>query len=130
MRPRILTVDDSRTVRIIVRNAFKAFDCEVIEAGDGMEGLTKVRSKPDLVLLDITMPGMDGVSMLRAMNADPELKNVPVVMLTAEGQKEIAEQAIALGSRGYLRKPFTNDVLIAHARTIIPLAEKPAAVPA
>lgn len=130
MRPRILTVDDSRTVRIIVRNAFKAYDCEVIEAGDGVEGLAKARSKPDLVLLDITMPGMDGVAMLEQMHADPELKDVPVVMLTAEGQKEIAERAIALGSRGYLRKPFGNDVLISHVRTIIPLAAKPAAVPA
>ena len=123
MPVKILSVDDSRTVRIIIRNAFKRYDCEILEAANGQEGLEKARLKPDIVLLDITMPILDGVAMLEAMNADPELKNIPVVMLTAEGQKSIAEHAAALGSRGYIMKPFANEVLIQQVASIVPLRE-------
>lgn len=127
MPVKILSVDDSKTVRIIVRNAFKRFDCEIIEAGNGVEGLEKAKSMPDIMLVDITMPVMDGLSMLEKLKADPELKSIPVVMLTAEGQKATAEQAIALGSRGYLVKPFTPDTLIQQVNSIVPLKEKAAA---
>ncbi|HVU31919.1 MAG TPA: response regulator [Opitutaceae bacterium] len=124
MPHRILTVDDSKTVRIIIRNAFKRFDCEILEAGNGMEGLDRAKSKPDLILLDITMPVMSGVEMLERLHADPELAGIPVVMLTAEGQKTTAERAMQLGSRGYLMKPFTNDALIQQVSTILALQEK------
>lgn len=120
---KILSVDDSRTVRIIIRNAFKRFGCEILEAGTGVEGLEKARAKPDLILLDITMPQMDGVTMLERLRADPELAGIPVIMLTAEGQKTMAERAASLGARGYLMKPFTNDALIAQASAIVPLQE-------
>ena len=123
---KILTVDDSKTVRIIIRNAFKRFDCEIIEAGHGMEGLEKARLKPDLILLDVTMPVMTGIELLERLHADPELSTIPVVMLTAEGQKTTAEQAVALGSRGYIVKPFTNDALIEHVGGIVSLPEKAA----
>ena len=65
------------------------------------------------------MPIMDGLTMLERLVATPELKSIPVVMLTAEGQK-----AAALGSRGYLMKPFTADALTKHVASIVPLAEK------
>ncbi|ACB74548.1 response regulator [Opitutus terrae] len=121
---RILTVDDSRTVRIIIRNAFKRFDCEIIEAGNGLEGLEKAKSKPDLVLLDITMPTMDGLGMLEGLRANPELQDLPVIMLTAEGQKSTADQTVALGSRGYVVKPFTNEMLIQQVSKVVSLVEK------
>lgn len=121
---KILTVDDSRTVRIIIRNTFKRFDCEIIEAGNGAEGLEQAKERPDLVLLDITMPIMDGVTMLEKMQADPALKDIPVVMLTAEGQKAMAERAAALGSRGYLMKPFTGEALIQQVSGIVTLQER------
>jgi CheY-like chemotaxis protein len=127
MAVKILSVDDSKTVRIIIRNAFKRFDCEILEAAHGVEGLEKAKSKPDLILLDITMPIMDGIEMLSKLHADPALTGIPVVMLTAEGQKNTAEQAIALGSRGYLMKPFSNDALIQQVSKIVTLQEKPAA---
>ena len=86
MRYRILTVDDSKTVRCIVRKAFKTFDCDILEASNGVEGLA-IASKetPDVILLDVTMPVMDGVEMLTKLKADPQLKAIPVIMLTAEG---------------------------------------------
>ncbi len=127
MALKILTVDDSKTVRIIIRNAFKRFDCEIIEASHGVEGLEKARTKPDLVLLDITMPIMDGLEMLGKLRADASLAGLPVIMLTAEGQKTTAEQAMALGATGYIVKPFTNDALIQQVTKIVPLQEKAAA---
>jgi CheY-like chemotaxis protein len=127
MSLKILTVDDSKTVRIIIRNAFKRFDCEIIEASHGIEGLEKAKTMPDLVLLDITMPIMDGLEMLGKLRANPATSEIPVIMLTAEGQKATAEQAMALGSRSYLMKPFTNDKLVEHVGKIIVLPEKPVA---
>lgn len=127
MSLKILTVDDSKTVRIIIRNAFKRFACEIIEAAHGIEGLEKAKTSPDLILLDITMPIMDGIEMLERLRADPAVANIPVVMLTAEGQKSMAMRAMELGSRGYLVKPFTADALIQQVSTIIPLREKLAA---
>jgi CheY-like chemotaxis protein len=124
MSLKILTVDDSKTIRIIIRNAFKRFDCEIIEAGNGVEGLEQAKQNPDLILLDITMPIMDGLSMLAGLRAKPETQGVPVVMLTAEGQKASAEKAVALGSRGYLTKPFTADALIQHVSGVVTLQEK------
>jgi CheY-like chemotaxis protein len=124
MSAKILTVDDSKTIRIIIRNAFKRYDCEIFEAGNGIEGLDRAKAKPDLILLDITMPIMDGLTMLERLCESPELKNIPVVMLTAEGQKAAAERAIALGSRGYLTKPFTAEALIKQVSTLVTLTEK------
>ncbi|PTY00676.1 response regulator [Opitutus sp. ER46] len=123
----ILTVDDSKTVRIIIRNAFKRFDCEVIEASHGVEGLEKAKSKPNLILLDVTMPVMTGMELLARLHADPELAQIPVIMLTAEGQKTTAEQAVSLGSRGYIVKPFTNDVLLQEVAKLLTLEPRPAA---
>jgi len=130
MRYKILTVDDSKTVRIIVRKAFKAFDCEILEAGNGVEGLA-VASKemPDLILLDVTMPVMDGVEMLTKLKSDQALKGIPVMMLTAEGGRDHVLKIAKIGVRDYLVKPFKEEVLIEKAGRIIdlkPLSEAPA----
>jgi two-component system cell cycle response regulator len=129
MRKKILTVDDSKTVRIIVRKAFKAFDCDILEAGNGVEGLA-VASKeiPDLILLDITMPVMDGVETLTKLKSDPQLKGIPVMMLTAEGGKEHVLKIAKIGVRDYIVKPFKEDTLIEKTNRIIelkPLADGP-----
>lgn len=129
MRKKILTVDDSKTVRIIVRKAFKSYDCEILEAGNGVEGLA-VASKdlPDLILLDITMPVMDGVETLTKLKSDPHLKAIPVMMLTAEGGKDNVLKIAKIGVRDYIVKPFKEDLLIEKAGRIIdlkPLADGP-----
>lgn len=132
MRKKILTVDDSKTVRIIVRKAFKSFDCDILEAGNGVEGLA-VASKdlPDLILLDITMPVMDGVETLTKLKSDPHLKGIPVMMLTAEGGKENVLKIARIGVRDYIVKPFKEDLLIEKTGRIIdlkPLSEGPVRV--
>jgi two-component system cell cycle response regulator len=129
MRYKILTVDDSKTVRIIVRKAFKAYDCDILEAGNGVEGLA-IASKemPDLILLDVTMPVMDGVEMLTKLKSDASLKAIPVMMLTAEGGRDNVLKIAKIGIRDYVVKPFKEEALIEKAGRIIdlkPLSDTP-----
>jgi two-component system cell cycle response regulator len=130
MRYKVLTVDDSKTVRIIVRKAFKPFDCEILEAANGVEGLAvAAKEMPDLVLLDVTMPVMDGVEMLTKLKADPALKGIPVMMLTAEGGRDNVLKIAKIGVRDYVVKPFKEEVLIEKCGRIIdlkPISESPA----
>lgn len=125
MGPKILTVDDSKTIRMIISKAFKPFDCEVSEASNGVEGLAMAsKEKPDLIILDLTMPIMDGYETLTKLKADPELKNIPVVMLTAEAGRENVLRIARLGVRDYLVKPFKEDLVIERVGRIIDLKPK------
>jgi two-component system, cell cycle response regulator len=125
MGPKILTVDDSRTIRMIVARAFKTFACEIFEAADGMEGLTTAqRERPDIIILDLTMPVMDGVEMLTKLKADPELRAIPVVMLTAEAGRENVLRIAKLGVRDYLIKPFKEELIVERVGRIIDLKAK------
>ncbi|OAM88444.1 response regulator [Termitidicoccus mucosus] len=122
MRYKILTVDDSKTVRIIVKKAFRLYDCDILEAANGVEGLAVAsKESPDAILLDVTMPVMDGVEMLTRLKSDPALKNVPVVMLTAEGGRDNVLKIAKIGVRDYIVKPFKEDVLIQKVGRIIDL---------
>ena len=79
MSIKILTVDDSRTIRMIIQRAFRPYDSVICEAPNGAEGLVAAaRERPDLIILDITMPVMDGVSMLAKLKEDAELSAIPV----------------------------------------------------
>lgn len=130
MRYKILSVDDSKTVRIIIKKAFKNYDCEILEASNGVEGLAlAAKEPPDVILLDVTMPVMDGVEMLTKLKADPALKTIPVVMLTAEGGKENVLKIAKIGVRDYIVKPFKEDVLVQKVGRIIdlkPITDSPA----
>lgn len=122
MRPKLLTVDDSRTVRIIIRNTLKAYDLEIFEATNGVEGLAMAaKAVPDLILLDITMPVMDGVEMLYKLKADPALKGIPVIMLTAEGGKDNVLKIVKIGVCDYIVKPFKADILLQKIGHIVDL---------
>jgi CheY-like chemotaxis protein len=131
MATKILSVDDSRTIRRLVVRAFTPYDCTVAEAGNGEEGLAvAARERPDLIILDVTMPTMDGVTMLTHLRADPELKATPVIMLTAESGRENVLQIARLGIRDYLVKPFKDEQLIEKAGRVVSLVKKSAAAPA
>lgn len=122
MRNRILTVDDSKTVRIIINKAFKGFDCEILEAANGVEGLAVAsKESPDLILLDVTMPVMDGIEMLTKLKADPATRGIPVIMLTAEGGREAVLRIAKIGIRDYIVKPFKEDVLAEKVSRVIEL---------
>jgi len=125
---KVLSVDDSRTIRLIVTRAFMPYDCVVIEAANGEEGLAAAaREKPDLILLDITMPVMDGLTMLAKLKEDDELKLMPVIMLTAETARDKVLRVSKLGVHDYLIKPFRAEQLIETAARAVPLQKKAAA---
>ena len=125
MTLKILTVDDSKTIRMIVKKALKTFDCMIIEAEDGEVGLAAAtKEKPDLIILDITMPVMTGVEMLGKLKENPELKDIPVIMLTAESGKENVVQIVKMGVKDYMVKPFKGDQLIDRIKKIMPLDSK------
>jgi CheY-like chemotaxis protein len=125
MPTKILTVDDSLTVRLVLAKAFGAYDCIVFEACNGKEGLAVAAAeKPDLIILDLCMPVMDGIAMLTKLRADPDLKMIPVVMLTAESDCENVFQVTKLGVRDYILKPFREEQVLERVARIIPLQKR------
>ncbi len=122
MALKILTVDDSRTIRMIVKKAFKPYHCQLFEAENGVEGLSAAaKEKPDLIVLDITMPVMTGIEMLGKLKEDPMLSQIPVIMLTAESGKDSVMSIIKMGVSDYIVKPFKGEQLIERAQNIVDL---------
>jgi two-component system, cell cycle response regulator len=108
--PRILTVDDSRPIRMIVSKAMAEFGFEIGEAEDGNDGLKKLAEKPyDLVILDVTMPNLDGPGMLAKMREQGD--KTPVLMLTSESKTSIVATLMKMGIQDYVLKPFKADEL-------------------
>jgi diguanylate cyclase (GGDEF)-like protein len=110
----ILIAEDSRVVRAILREPLRGHGYRVLEAGDGEQALACcVRERPDVVLLDVEMPVMDGHQVLARIKQQPELADVPVVFLTARATTEDVVQGLRLGAHDYLRKPFEASELLA-----------------
>ena len=125
MAMKVLTVDDSKTIRMIVKKAFKRYNCELFEAENGVEGLAvAAKEKPGLIILDITMPVMNGIEMLEKLKSEPELKDIPVIMLTAESGKENVMQIVKMGVKDYMVKPFKGEDLIGRVEKIVKLAPR------
>ena len=111
--PRFLVVDDFSTMRRVVRGLLKeiGFD-DVDEADDGVAALAKLKSQPyDFVICDIGMPIMSGIDLLRMVRTDAALRQIPMLMVTAEARKEDIVLAVQNGAAGYLVKPFTKEAL-------------------
>jgi CheY-like chemotaxis protein len=122
MSYKILTVDDSKMVRMIVTKAFLPYACEIFEAGNGTDGLASaVIVQPDLIFLDITMADMNGLVVLEKIREIEALQATPVVMLTAESGNNSIERADKLKVAGYIAKPFKGDQLLALAGQILNL---------
>ena len=124
---RVLIVDDSSVMRKIVERSLRQAGVdisEVREAGNGAEALGVLNDGAvDLVLCDINMPVMDGIEFLRQLKGVDNAKNVPVVMITTEGSESHVVQALSVGARGYIRKPFTPEQVKEH---VVPLlVDKP-----
>ncbi len=125
MIPRILSVDDSKTIRLILARLLRPFVCEFAEAADGEEGLAKVAEfQPSLIILDHNMPNMDGLTMLQHLRVIPQFKRTPVIMLSAESGPSNIAAAARLGVRDYVTKPFSDDVLIGKIGRIIKLVPR------
>ncbi len=110
---KILVVDDEPDVVSTVGYRLKFANCLVVTASNGQEGLERAAAdKPDLILLDTNMPGMNGHEMLERLRADPALKHIPVIMLTARCEPEDIAAASARGIADYVTKPFDFGQLI------------------
>ena len=126
MSPKILSVDDSKTVRALLARLFRPYACELCEATNGEEGLAvAARERPDLILLDYNMPVMDGVTMLRRLRDDAELRRTPVIMLTSESSAENIATVARLGVHDYITKPFNEERLLAKTARVVPLVARP-----
>jgi two-component system chemotaxis response regulator CheY len=109
----VLVVDDQMSVRALVRQALMTLGVkQIADAADGEEGLRMLRIRQThLVLSDMTMPRMDGLALLKAVRADPALKQIGFIMLTSRGEAELVKEAIAAGVNNYITKPFAIGLL-------------------
>lgn len=118
-----LIVDDSSVMRKIVERCLRQAGmdlAQVLEASNGEEALALVKTnKLDLILSDINMPVMDGLEFVRNMQTLEGGKNVPVVMITTEGGEKHVMEALSLGAKGYIRKPFTPDQVKEHVIPVL-----------
>lgn len=120
--PTILIVDDSRAIRQILGRSLKGAGHFVLEANNGLEGLAVARAEaPDLILLDIDMPIMDGLAAMREISADRDLSRIPVLFLTARTDSKEVAAGLSLGAQDYLRKPCEPEELLARVGTALRL---------
>ncbi len=111
---KVLIVDDEPDLISTVEHRLKFTDCQTVTASNGLEGLERAAAeKPDLILLDMNMPVMDGQEMLGRLRADPALKHIPVIMLTARCESQDITAASAHGVSDYVTKPFDFAELMA-----------------
>jgi DNA-binding response OmpR family regulator len=128
VRPSVLVVDDEPKVVQTLQDRLEMNDYIVHTAYDGIEALGKaVRLKPDIVLLDIIMPEMDGLEMLEALRANPGCNDISVIMLTARSHADDMERAHACGIEDYIVKPFELRTLLEKIETIIQNKKAPVA---
>lgn len=116
----ILIVDDSPIMRQVIKKTVRISGIdigEIYEAGNGKEGLQQARDNwIDLILTDINMPEMDGITYIKELKSDEVLSSIPVIVISTEGRDEVVKEALSLGASDYITKPFKpeeigNDVL-------------------
>ncbi|WP_439598647.1 response regulator [Falsiroseomonas sp.] len=113
MAKRVMTVDDSRTMREMVAFTLRKAGFEVSEAADGKLALAALQAAPvDVVITDLNMPNMDGVALIRALRADPRMRAVPILMLTTESEASKKAEGKSAGATGWLVKPFDPEKLV------------------
>jgi two-component system chemotaxis response regulator CheY len=120
MTASILTVDDSPSLRMAIKIALTGAGYSVTEAGDGVEGLARAKgAKFDLIITDLNMPNMDGLTMIRELRKDPAQCGTPILFLTTESDDAMKQQAKAAGATGWLVKPFVPEQLLKVSRKVL-----------
>jgi two-component system, chemotaxis family, chemotaxis protein CheY len=120
MSKRILSVDDSTSIRQMVVFTLKNEGYEVLEAMDGRDALEKLASNPvGLVITDLHMPNMDGIELIKAVRANPSFKFTPIVMLTTESNQDRKNQGREAGATGWIVKPFKPEQLVAVVKRLL-----------
>lgn len=122
MTKKVLIADDEQNIVISLEFLLRREGFEVFVASDGVEALAKLRAeKPDLVLLDVMMPKMNGFDVCQALRADPELAGTRVLMLTAKGRETEVSKGLGLGADAYMTKPFSTKELVVKVRALLGL---------
>ncbi|MEN3309556.1 MAG: two-component system, chemotaxis family, chemotaxis protein CheY [Micromonosporaceae bacterium] len=112
---RVILVDDSRAMRMILRRIVGQLGFEIMEAEDGqaaLEAVTNSENVPDLALIDWNMPRMNGLELVCALRDDPRTRDMTLVMVTTEGEQSQIVRALAAGAHEYVIKPFTSDSMV------------------
>lgn len=117
---KVLVVDDKATGRELVRTVLENGGYIVIEASNGIEALeTALRIQPDLIILDLHMPGLDGFGVIKELRLDPSFATTPVVALTASAMQADRQRALAAGFTGYISKPVSLKILRAEVARLL-----------
>jgi len=116
----IMIIDDSASIRMVVSIALKKAGYEVIEAVDGRDALEKIKGqKINLIICDVNMPNMDGISFLKTIKQDPNYKFTPVIMLTTESQETKKQEGRAAGAKAWVVKPFKPEQMLAAVEKLV-----------
>jgi len=118
----ILTVDDSATVRQMIRFTLEDAGYRVMEAVDGKDALSKLAAAANpvhLVITDLNMPNLDGIGLIRSVRANSSCKGVPILMLTTESQDSRKQEGKAAGATGWIVKPFTQQQILGVVKRVI-----------
>jgi two-component system chemotaxis response regulator CheY len=115
----ILTVDDSASVRQMVKFTLSDAGYTVVEAIDGQDALAKLASPVNLVITDLNMPNLDGIGLIRGVRANAALKGIPILMLTTESQESRKREGKAAGATGWIVKPFTPQQILAVVKRVL-----------
>ena len=121
MARRILAVDDQEDNRRILRDLLTASGFEVVEAVTGEDAVAAAAAqRPDLILMDIQLPGIDGYEATRRIKANPDLRAIPLIVVTSYALSGDEDKARAAGADGYVSKPFSPRALLAKVRELLP----------
>ncbi|GBR09840.1 response regulator [Asaia siamensis] len=118
---RVLTIDDSRTMQSMLRNALEGAGYEVIQGNDGVEGIDVLEAAtppPAVIITDINMPRLDGFGVIEAVRKMDRFRHLPVIVLTTESDQEKKARARAAGATGWIIKPFNSDSLVSAIRRV------------
>lgn len=116
-KKKLLLVDDSSTILMMEKMILGSGSYELITASDGSEGVEKARSeRPDLILLDIVMPKLDGFETCRLLRADPATRSIPIIMVTTRGEEQNVERGYEAGCNDYVTKPLDKSELVTKVR--------------
>lgn len=120
MASKILIVDDTETMRLTQQMMLKNEDCEIEMASNGVEALEKItQNKPDLVLMDIMMPEMDGIECCRRIKSEEKTSDIKVVMVTTRSEYARVKEAFAAGCDDYINKPINKDELLTKVNDLL-----------
>ncbi|MBU0572903.1 MAG: response regulator [Candidatus Margulisbacteria bacterium] len=117
---KILIIEDEKEHIFMFRKRFEPMGYDIVEAHNGKEGIEKVKQeKPDLIFLDLVMPVMNGIEVCKALRDDPETKDVPIIVVSAVGEFELAQECLRAGANDFVRKPFEAKELIKKVNKLI-----------